>query len=238
MTTRMLASVTTIDEAVLVQEAGADIIDLKEPANGALGALDESKIRAIVSSLNGNRAISATIGDLPYCPQQIKTALKKTANFGVDIVKVGVFGDAGDDEVLEVLCGQAHCGTRIVLVLFAENFNGHIDYRRLAGAGIHGVMLDTCDKASGSLRQKLSDEVLARFVQQAAAAGLMTGLAGSLTLDDIAPLLINEPDYLGFRGALCRQRQRTNMIDKEAVDKVRSMIPDQGREDGGSAGYR
>ena len=37
--TRMLASVATLQEARLAAECGVDIIDLKNPAAGALGAL-------------------------------------------------------------------------------------------------------------------------------------------------------------------------------------------------------
>jgi len=36
--TGMLASVRNLEEAKLVYEGGADIIDLKEPNDGALGA--------------------------------------------------------------------------------------------------------------------------------------------------------------------------------------------------------
>ena len=45
--TGMLASVNTIDEALWVLNAGVDIIDLKEPANGALGALEPETITTI-----------------------------------------------------------------------------------------------------------------------------------------------------------------------------------------------
>ena len=38
--TRMLASVCTIKEAQIVLREGVDIIDLKDPKSGALGALD------------------------------------------------------------------------------------------------------------------------------------------------------------------------------------------------------
>ena len=53
----------------------------------------------------------------------------------------------------------------------------------------------------------------------------MAGLAGSLRMDDINPLLALKPDYLGFRGALCHELQRVAMIDALAVRRIRSMIP-------------
>ena len=46
--TGMLASVCSIEEAKLVQESDIDIIDLKNPREGALGALELSVIKNIV----------------------------------------------------------------------------------------------------------------------------------------------------------------------------------------------
>jgi (5-formylfuran-3-yl)methyl phosphate synthase len=51
----------------------------------------------------------------------------------------------------------------------------------------------------------------------------MSGLAGSLRLADVAPLLALAPDYLGFRGALC-EAGRTSVIDPERVRAVRAAI--------------
>ena len=84
-------------------------------------------------------------------------------------------------------------------------------------------MLDTADKASGPLRRALPDAEIAEFVRRARALGLMTGLAGSLKLGDVAPLAAMAPDYLGFRGALC-QGARTGRIDPAAVARVRSAL--------------
>ncbi|HEV7911681.1 MAG TPA: (5-formylfuran-3-yl)methyl phosphate synthase, partial [Methylocella sp.] len=44
----MLASVTNPAEAEAVRAGGADIIDLKDPAKGALGALDAAVAADIV----------------------------------------------------------------------------------------------------------------------------------------------------------------------------------------------
>ena len=46
--TGMLASVATLAEARLVEESGVDIIDLKNPAEGALGALPLAEVVRIV----------------------------------------------------------------------------------------------------------------------------------------------------------------------------------------------
>jgi dihydroneopterin aldolase len=53
----------------------------------------------------------------------------------------------------------------------------------------------------------------------------MAGLAGSLEPPDVPRLLLLEPDYLGFRGALCVGRDRTARIDPQAIAVIRELIP-------------
>jgi uncharacterized protein (UPF0264 family) len=63
-------------------------------------------------------------------------------------------------------------------------------------------------------------------VNRARARGLLAGLAGSLRQEDIVPLLTIEPDYLGFRGALCSRSKRNQNLDAEAFACIRSAIPE------------
>jgi (5-formylfuran-3-yl)methyl phosphate synthase len=98
----------------------------------------------------------------------------------------------------------------------------------MARQGLHGVMLDTCDKAGRGLRACRRDGALRRFVEVAGGLGLLTGLAGSLGAADISPLLALTPDYLGFRGALCGERGRQGTIDTGAVRDIRTRIPVHG----------
>lgn len=221
----MLASVSSLQEALLVQDCDVDIIDLKDPARGALGALDLSLVTDIVEHINGATTVSATIGDLPYQAELIEKAVRSTAATGVDIIKIGAFGDAEDAAMLALLARLQAQGLRIVLVIFAENYNEQLDMHKLARAGISGLMLDTMDKGSGSLRDKLADPVLHGFIDRARELGLLSGLAGSLQEQDIAPLLPLAPDYLGFRGALCCQGRRNNLLDLEATRRIRARIP-------------
>jgi (5-formylfuran-3-yl)methyl phosphate synthase len=223
--TGMLASVSNLDETVLVQEAGVDIIDLKDPRTGALGALEFTIIKKIVDYVNGITPVSATIGDLPFKAQLIGPVIKQMAETGVDIIKVGVSDKINEEAELQLLSTLTQQGIRIVLVLFAEQYKKDCDFETLAKTGITGVMLDTMNKSSGSLREKLSAPVLQQFVRETRGHGLLNGLAGSLSETDIVPLLEMEPDYLGFRGGLCQQRKREKLLDKETTINVRRQIP-------------
>jgi dihydroneopterin aldolase len=76
----------------------------------------------------------------------------------------------------------------------------------------------------GNLRTHMEDKELQTFVKQAKSYGLLAGLAGSLKASDIPPLLQLEPDYLGFRGALCQDNLRIQALNSSSVRNIRSLI--------------
>jgi dihydroneopterin aldolase len=219
---RLLASVRSPAEARAALAGGADLIDLKEPAAGALGRLPDVTIRAVLAAVAGQRPTSATIGDLPLQPAPVREAVLAMAATGVDIVKIGLF-DGDRPATLRALPTTAECGARLVAVLFADRQPDLDDIARCAAAGFFGVMLDTADKAAGSLTHHLPAPAIAAFVGQARAQGLVVGLAGSLGLADVAPLTRFAPDYLGFRSVLT-QGQRTAPIAAAAVARVRQSL--------------
>ena len=225
--TGFLASVSSMHEAELVRSLGADVIDLKNPDRGALGAVDLDTAQSIAAMIGNGATLSATIGDLPLYAADLETAVGSMHATGVDIIKVGVFDKTISRFVLHTLNVLAGENIRIVLVFFAEIFPDDPDFQRLKKTGITGVMLDTCEKAGGSLREKLDDGTLAEFVSNARRAGLISGLAGSLTREDIPPLLRINPDYLGFRGALCKQNRRNTQIEATKVSAIRKLIPEK-----------
>ena len=223
--TAMLASVRTLDEALFALNAGADFIDLKEPSQGALGALDHAAVRVCVQAIGGRRPVSATIGDIVSMdPQEMKAAVGRMATTGVDYVKIGFFAHPRAFDCAKVLTTLAH-KTRLVAVMFADELYDITLVDAFANSGFAGAMLDTARKTGKSLRDWRKEEELVEFVNRARAHGLLTGLAGSLGKEDIAPLLTIEPDYLGFRGALCSGTNRTQNLDTAAFVKIRSAIP-------------
>jgi uncharacterized protein (UPF0264 family) len=221
--TGFLASVTSAAEAEIVLAAGADIIDLKDPHSGALGALPSPAIREAVRAVAGRRTVSATAGDLPMYPHRIADAVERIAALGVDIVKIGVFPGGDPLACIAALAKQTARGTRIVAVLFADQSPDFAMIDRLREAGFAGAMLDTADKSGGGLQRHLGNAVLGDFVERVSRCGMLSGLAGSLGLADIAPLAQHAPDYLGFRGALCKDG-RTSTLDPDRVRAVRTAI--------------
>jgi uncharacterized protein (UPF0264 family) len=225
--TAMLASVRNVAEAQVAFECGADIIDLKEPALGALGAVPRDEVRRVLDALHPRQAtVSCTVGDLPCGSPEVPAAVDALHALGVDIVKFGVFELEGYLDLLAKLRPTILNGARLVAVIFADRIGEPMELIRPAvEAGLYGVMLDTADKGAGSLRSLLAKEGLMAFVQTAKNAGLRVGLAGSLRQDDIAGVLALEPHYVGFRGALCTGSRRNAGLDPGRVREVRAMIP-------------
>ncbi len=222
-TAGLLASVATLAEASLALRLGADILDLKDPAAGALGAWPTASLREAVRLVAGRVPVSATVGDLPMEPEPLQAAAQATAATRVDIVKLGFFGQNGHRAVLDGLAPLARAGTRLVAVLMADQEPDFGLTPLLARAGFFGVMLDTADKRAGGLLRHLDPAQLAAFVAEARAHGLVSGLAGSLRVADIAALGRLQPDYLGFRGALCGG-DRTAGLDPAAMAAVRHAV--------------
>jgi uncharacterized protein (UPF0264 family) len=223
--TGMLASVNSQGEAEQVLGAQVDIIDLKQPEQGALGALETGLVRQIVAAIDGRCPVSATVGDLPMQPALVFDAVRAMADTGVDYVKIGFFpgGDwPGTLAKLGALTGQHD----LIAVLFADTQPDLSIIASLKNADFKGVMLDTMDKQKGSLTQVMDTTTIGRFSEQAKAHQLLCGLAGSLRLPDIANLMPYRPDYLGFRGALCRQHDRTAALDMPAIVRIKQAIID------------
>lgn len=220
---RLLASVATLDEAALALDLGADILDLKNPAEGALGAWPVERLRAAVARFGGRLPLSATIGDLPPTPGAVVPRAEVVAGTGVDYVKVGLFA-GGDAAALVAGLSALARRHRLVAVLMADQSPDLGLLPSLAEAGFAGVMLDTADKRRGGLRAHLADGALAGFTAAVRGRGLLCGLAGSLALADIRPLAALGPDYLGFRGALCAGAAREAALDPGALTAVRGAL--------------
>jgi len=217
-----LASVTDADEALLALEAGADIIDCKNPALGALGALSPGVIRGIVAAVAGRRPVSATVGDLPTEAGRLVGAVRRTAAADVDYVKLGLFRTDGIEDVLTELSPLTR-RHKLIAVLFADLVPQLEILPALAAAGFAGVMLDTAGKAEGTLLDHAGLALLRDFVEQVHHLDLMCGLAGSLGAAQIPALLPLGVDYLGFRGALCEQG-RSSALSREAMQRIRRCL--------------
>ncbi|MCE4223557.1 hypothetical protein HCU64_07325 [Methylobacterium sp. C25] len=224
---RLLVSVRDADEAALACAAGVGLVDAKDPANGALGALPVETVREIVRRVGASVTTSAVAGE-PEDAAALAPMVAAMAGTGVDYVKVAVRADQPDIALVEA--AEAAPG-RLIGVLFAGDVFGLNVVSRLAEAGFCGAMIDTRAKDGRRLGDLLLPDDLAAFVAACHAHGLLSGLAGSLGVADIPGLAAHAPGYLGFRGGLCQDGDRRNALDPIRVGAAIAALRDLDRRD-------
>ncbi|KQP41303.1 hypothetical protein ASF49_18230 [Methylobacterium sp. Leaf104] len=223
---RLLVSVRDAEEADLAARAGADLVDGKDPDRGALGALAPDTVRAIVARVDARALTSAVAGEPDRAA--LVPAIAAMAATGVDVVKVAVRADASADDLARA---AAAASGRLIAVLFAEAGDATGLVPALRRAGFLGAMIDTAGKDGRRLTDHLPLPVLAAFTRACRGHGLVSGLAGSLALPDIAVLAALGPDYLGFRGGLCASGNRRQGLDPVRVAEAVRLIRASARRD-------
>lgn len=215
--TTLLVSVASPDEALVAVEAGAGIVDAKDPTRGALGALAPDIVLAILAAVAGRVPVSAAAGDAPDAE-----AAAALAAVGPDFVKIPV--GRGEEGAKRIAAFGALARSTKLVAVFAADRQPDFDLVPVAAmAGFSGVMLDTVDK-SGGLLDALDLADLAHFVAAARRARLMVGLAGSLKVVDVGALVPLQPDLLGFRGGVCLDGDRTKPLDPARVRAVAAAL--------------
>jgi (5-formylfuran-3-yl)methyl phosphate synthase len=212
---RLLASVVDPAEAAMALRAGADVIDVKDPRRGSLGACSLDVLRAVVALRDaGGRAVpvSAALGDAPD-PGETPLLAARAGACGADYVKIGLCGvrDAScAARLLPPIIDAARRGSAAIRVVAATFVDTDLCLppaglpSAAAAAGASGVLLDTALKDGRTLFDHLTPEILIRFVKECRRTGLLCGLAGSLRASDVPRLLEIGPDFIGARGAICR----------------------------------
>ena len=221
--TRMLASVANAAEAGVVVQLGADVIDLKDARQGALGGLSLDIARQAIGAVAGRSETSAALGDPPYDEETLVAGARSLAAMGVNYVKLAV--DAPALRRLGESLSELAREVALVGMMFADENPDFALLAELGKLGFKGVMLDTRDKSRGRLIAHLEVVQLNQFCSQCRVLNLMSGLAGSLEAPDVPRLLLVRPDVLGFRGALCHAHDRQGAIDSHAVALIRDLIP-------------
>lgn len=218
-----LASVTSPEEATLAKDAGANMIDCKNPQEGALGALPLLTVRRIAKTLDGEVPVSTTVGNVILDPVLWCDAINTMSASGADIIKVGLLEPGNLKECLEAVKPLAELYPLVAVLFVDQPLKQHSTEEIIALLSEYhflGVMLDCSDKSKGSLTHYMNADQLNAFVEAAHQADLMCGLAGALQLEDIPKLTPLKPDYLGFRSALCENGNRSGPLQGDRIAQV------------------
>lgn len=227
---RLLVSVRNAEEARAALAGGAEIIDAKEPALGALGAVQVGVLREILAAVNGMRPVSAALGDSGDVDSLV-SASREAAEAGAMFVKVG-FADVRELGAVRARLARVMDGAllpsspcAVVAVAYADwdEVGGAAPSTVLAAAaaeGAMGVLVDTVRKDGAGLFRCLGRAALGSLVQEARERSLLVALAGRITVDDMAFAYEAGAEIVGVRGAACEHGREGRVRES----KVRELV--------------
>ncbi len=232
---KLLVSVVSAAEAHAALAGGADIIDVKDPREGALGAPSPRVLAEVVAAVDGAAPVSVALGDLPDLPHTAALAARGAAAYGVDYVKLGLRGVHGLERAVALVSavGDALAGgagapgagaARVPAVIAAgyadgatadpPTFDATLLPELVARTGIAGALVDTLSKDGRGLYGALSEAAVADLVARTRAAGGRFGVAGQLRPGELGRV---EADIVGVRSAVCRGGDRGASLDAKLV---------------------
>jgi uncharacterized protein (UPF0264 family) len=229
---RLLVSVTDAQEARVAVEAGVDIVDVKNPAEGSLGAPIPGVIERVREVVPSERPVSAAIGDMPDLPGTAALAALGAARAGAGYVKVGLLGPSTTDAAVALLRAVREAtdgGAAVIAAAYADAERvpaGPLPAAAVVEAArraeVAGCLLDTAVKDGRGLFQWLTLEALETLVAEGRAAGLEMALAGALRAEELRLVRATGADIAGVRAAACRDGRRTAPLDPERIGRLRA----------------
>jgi hypothetical protein len=223
-----------IEEARAALQGGADILDVKNPKEGSLGANFPWAIRAVVDLAAGRVPVSATIGDLEFKPGTASLAALGAAAAGAEFIKAGLLGAKTPEQAEEMLQGIVRAvkdydpSKKVVAAGYSDYVRvGSISPQLLIAAaekaGADVVMVDTAVKDGRATFEFMSEQDLREFIDLGHASGLEVALAGSIDFVHLELLQRLSPDIIGVRGIVCGGDRRS-AVRAELVEKVKRKI--------------
>lgn len=221
---RLVVSVRNLQEAILAKNAAADIIDLKEPSKGSLGAVSNSVACQVKKTIGESSQLSIALGELREMPDQ--PALEPIEGFQFAKIGLSEVQSENWEKRLHRLIWSSPVGTEIVAVAYAD--------WRTCGApcpkqvlhfsfenDISAFVLDTYDKSKGDLFDNCSMSELQELADHCRCADLTTVFAGSISPSRFQQVVELQPDYVAARGALCH-RDRSKQLAPELLEEFRA----------------
>lgn len=225
--TGLLLSVRDAEEAEAALAGGADLIDVKEPARGALGKADDRVIRAIAERVGDRAPVSAALGEWDE-----SHAVPDETH--LSYVKWGPAHGAKRPEEWKRFVSQrvASLGLRMVFVAYADWECAQapppgvvLGLACMRPGGV--VLLDTHCKPAKEPRSTLLDWLTLREIhdltRRCREAGCRIALAGSLGKPEILQLRSCRPDWFALRGAAC-EGSREGRVSQRLVRELAKVL--------------
>lgn len=243
---RLLVSVRSLAEAQEAIAGGCDILDIKEPSRGSLGAAAGSVIGEIAEcSAAAGLQVSAALGECVEWRATNPVDLDSIS--GLDFVKFGMAGLGNSEkglhewlQLLGTIARHPEAHTRHVAVVYADWQAAAAPHPQqvLSALATHiaggkrepvfaGVLVDTFEKSSGRLPDTMCLDTLREIRERSTELGLFLALAGRLNIESLGQVLIAEPDIVAIRSAACGGGDRCASVHREAVRAFRFALQKQ-----------
>lgn len=233
----LLVSVRNVAEAQTALAAGADVIDVKEPNRGPLGAADLAEIDQIVKAIKARVTVTAAMGELLELEA---TMLRERSGLrvpqGISLYKMGLAGCGTDgnwqshwQKIITTLRDEPYASdAKPVAVVYADwktaNAPDPQDVLRAGTAvGCPALLVDTWDKSSGGLFDHWSVEGLQDFVRQVQREQMIVVLAGALVGDRVRLAASLGPELVAVRGAAC-EKGRNSAVSFDRVRFLKQLL--------------
>ncbi|HJZ53427.1 MAG TPA: (5-formylfuran-3-yl)methyl phosphate synthase [Gemmataceae bacterium] len=225
----LLVSVRSADEVAAALEGGADLIDVKEPARGALGMAEAEVVAAVIERVGGQVPVSAALGEWS---SNALTEAHWHLELKLNYVKWGLAGYApspGWGEDLLDTRRQLPVGIEMVAVAYADweraksvppaevvKFARRFRFRAL--------LLDTWGKDAKTLLDFMKPAAVGELVESVKRIGMTAAVGGSLRPEHLKQLKGVAPDYYAVRGSACAAGKRDGVIDASRIKKWKDAI--------------
>jgi (5-formylfuran-3-yl)methyl phosphate synthase len=203
---KLLVSVRNALEARMAVAAGVDLIDVKEPNLGSLGAASFQTILEIFEEVGDTVPLSVALGELTDSPRIDPSALS-----GVSFAKLGLAQCGGSSDWQRqwerVLDGLPTTVGRVAVVYadatIANSPPEQVILKAAVKLGCRAVLLDTWSKSGGPVTRRWSLERIRRFVLAVQESHMIAVVGGSLSGESLEQVLGLSPDFVAVRGAVC-----------------------------------
>jgi len=221
----LLVSVRSTAEARLAAP-WVDILDLKNPEAGPLGAVDAEVLRQVLALRPQPPRLSVALGELSQVAEELIRLLDREPG-NVRYAKVGLAGCARQPDWigrLGRLRRRLPPEVELIPAAYADWQRVQAPHPRrvldtLAELRCGTFMLDTAVKDGLRLWDHLPPDRVKRLVQQAHRRGHRVVLAGSLQAEDVPLVRRLGAEVLAVRGAVCRRGR-----DRLAPGRLESLV--------------
>ncbi|MCC7422246.1 MAG: hypothetical protein IT428_18365 [Planctomycetaceae bacterium] len=228
---KLLVSVRDAAEAKSAVES--DILDIKEPLRGAMGYAGLETVQNIANEWYGDPPfLSVALGEVLDWKHREADRIPERVCMG----KIGLAGLGHESRWREQLIElrQRFDALRLnpihwITVAYADSQAAHSPplqevFEWALETGSMGFLIDTWGKSSGNVFNFLGMNLLHSMMAQGFLWQVPCALAGRILPADIGRAVEVHPAVIAVRSAACRQGDRRQSIDGEAVRALRAAI--------------